>query len=88
MLYGSASLLGIIFSVYYPFVFALPKSFNKTVSSKNSATIMIFYAIGEGILVSIVGYLMEWFDPIMLFFSCLVMMIANKILLIVVIGQL
>ena len=46
MIYGSALLFGILFAAYYPYVFALPKSYNKAVSSKNSATIMIFYAIG------------------------------------------
>lgn len=87
MLFGSAFFLGIIFSAYYPYMFALPKSFNRTISSKNSSTIMIFYAIGEGLLVSVVGILMEKIDPLMLFICCLVMMVFNKILLVVVIAK-
>ena len=79
MVFGSAILLGMIYSTYYPYVFALPKEYNKTISSKNSSNIMIFYAIGEGILVSIVGYLMSWF-PLMLFISCLMMMIVNRVI--------
>ena len=80
MVFGSAALLGMIYSTYYPYVFALPKEYNKTISSQNSSNIMIFYAIGEGILVSVVGYLMSWF-PLMLFISCLLMMIVNRIII-------
>ncbi len=81
MIYGSAFFLGITFSAYYPFLFAVPKIHGKMISSKNSATMMIFYAIGEGILVAFVGYLMVLVNSMMLFICCLIMIIINKILL-------
>ena len=46
MIYISIVFLGILFSSYYPSLWAVPKTYGKIISSKNSATMMIFYAIG------------------------------------------
>lgn len=88
MIFGSAFFLGALFSPYYPFLFAVPKVHGKMVSSKNSATMMIFYAFGEGILVSVVGYMIILIHPLMLFICCWAMMTTNKILLMKIIESL
>ena len=80
MVLGFAFFSGVIYSIYYPFTFALPQEFGKTFSGKNSSNVLIFYAIGEGMLVSAVGYLMM-LTPLMLMVSCLIMAIINRFII-------
>ena len=77
LVFGSALLLGITFSVYFPYLLALPNKYGYTISAKNSSNLMIAYATGESVVSALVGFLMR-FHPIMLYVTLLIAMIINR----------
>jgi hypothetical protein len=46
MVFGSSILLGIIFTSYVPYLYALPNKFNKLFTPNNTFNTIIYYAIG------------------------------------------
>ena len=67
VVFGSAAVLGVLFSAYFPCLLALPNRYGYVISSKNSSMMMIFYAIGEAGVSAVVGIVMSIIHPLMLF---------------------
>ena len=67
LVFGSAIGIGMVFSIYYPYLMSLPSKYNMIISEKVTSNIVITFAIGEGVAAAFVGYLMELIHPIMLF---------------------
>ena len=81
MIFGSSILMGIIFSPFYPYLYALPSKYGLTLTTENSFNMMIFYAAGEAGTCAIIGELMARIHPLMLFVSLFILAIANYILM-------
>ena len=77
VIFGSSILIGAAFSIYYPYVMALPSKYNMIPSPTVTSTIIITYAIGEGLSAAIVGWLMSFIHPIMLFVVILLLTLIN-----------
>ena len=59
--------IALLMFLYFPFVYALPDSFNKRLGTKNTSKMMTCYAFGESFCSSFGGYLMGWIHPLALF---------------------
>jgi hypothetical protein len=81
VVFGSAVILGMLFSSYTPYLYALPSHYGKVLTPNNTLNTVIYYSIGEAVISSVVGYLMEWIHPIMLFVALLFLAFLNKWLL-------
>lgn len=81
MVFGSSIILGVLFASYMPYLYALPSEFKMKFSQQGVSNTIIYYAIGEAVISAFIGCLMEWFHPIMLFFSLFLLSIVNKSLL-------
>lgn len=81
VVFGSAIIMGMLFASYVPYLYALPSIFGKVFTPNNTLNTVIYYSIGEAIVSCIIGYLMEWIHPIMLFVTLFVLSVVNKILL-------
>ena len=81
MLFSSALMMGTIFSPYYPYLYSLPAKYGVKLHRDNSFNSMIFYAAGEAGTCAIIGELMAWIHPLMLFISLSGLSIINWILM-------
>lgn len=79
VVFGSSILLGVAFSSYYPLMVSVPSYYHYEVTTKNSSTFMIGYAIGEAGLSALVGFGMDIFEPVFLFYCMLAMGITLKV---------
>ena len=78
LIYGSSIILGIIFSSYVPYIYALPSEFKLSFTETGTCNTIIAYAIGEALISALIGCLMDWIDPIMLFVMMLLFSLLNK----------
>lgn len=78
LIFGSSIILGIIFSSYVPYVYALPSEYNMGFTEKGTCNTIIAYAIGEAVVTALIGCLMQWIHPIMLFITMLLFSILNR----------
>lgn len=81
VVFGSAIILGMLFASYVPYLYALPSRYGKVFTPGNTLNTIIYYSIGEAVVSSIIGYLMEWIHPVMLWISLLLLAVVNKWLL-------
>lgn len=77
LIYGSSIVLGVIFSSYVPYVYALPSEFGVKFTEQGTCNTIIAYAIGEAVITAFIGCLMNWVHPIMLFLMMLLFSILN-----------
>lgn len=78
LIFGSSIILGIIFSSWVPYVYALPSEFGMSFTEKGTCNTIISYAIGEAVISALIGCLMEWIHPIMLFGTMFLFSILNR----------
>lgn len=81
MIFSSSILMGMLFSPFYPYLYALPSKYNIELNSDNSFNALIYYAAGEAGTCAVIGELMAWIHPIMLFVSVFVLSIVNFIIM-------
>ena len=67
--YWNSILLGIAYSSMYTFMYTISLEFKQSINRSQTASIMTFANLGEGVLCTIMGYLMILFSPIALFYS-------------------
>lgn len=65
--YWSSITIGIAYSSMYPLAYTLPVEFDQKISDSQASTIMLISMLGEGILTTLIGYLMKLFGPQTLF---------------------
>jgi len=70
-----------LFASYVPYLYSLPSRYGKVFTSENTLNTIIYYSIGEAVISSIIGYLMEWIHPIMLLITLALLAVVNKWLL-------
>jgi hypothetical protein len=58
IVFGSSMILGVLFSSYVPYLYALPSRYGKKLSSNSTSNTIIAYAIGEAVVSAVIGYLM------------------------------
>lgn len=80
LIYISAVLFAAFNFAQYPFYYALPTYYKYTMSIKNGTTIIMSYAFGETLLVTLSGYLMDFIHPIALHFYILIFVIVTRLL--------
>lgn len=88
MLFGSAILMGTIFSPYYPYLYSLPAKYGVRLHRDNSFNSIIFYAVGEAGTCAIIGELMAYIHPLMLFIVLFGLALINWVMMGVAIGKL
>lgn len=67
-----ACAFGMCISSLFPLLLAVPAEYNLEFSSGQGATFMIWLALGEGMLSTVTGYLMAWFNNDFLFVSMVI----------------
>ena len=67
--YFASVLYGISFSALFGLFFVLPAEYGVEVTCEEGSSFLMYGQLGEGIISMIVGYLMSWFTPTMLYYS-------------------
>jgi hypothetical protein len=78
LIYGSSIVLGMIFSAYVPYIYALPSEYGLSFTETGTCNTIIAYAIGEAVVSALIGCLMDWIDPIMLFIMMFLFAVLNR----------
>lgn len=78
LIYGSSIVLGVIFSSYVPYIYALPSEFMLSFTETGTCNTIIAYAIGEAVITAFIGCLMNWVHPMMLFVMMFLFSILNR----------
>ncbi len=65
----SAITFGMCNSSMFPLLFSIPTEYSLDVTASQGANFMIWAAMGEGVLSTLVGYMMAWFTNDMMFYS-------------------
>ena len=78
LIYGSSIVLSMVFSSYVPYLYALPSEFKVSFTETGTYNTIIAYAIGEAVITALIGCLMKWIQPIMLFVMILIFSILNR----------
>lgn len=60
---------GMCYSSMFPLLLAIPSEYNLEITTGQGANFMVWAAIGEGVLSTLPGYMMAWFENDMLFYS-------------------
>ena len=66
--YWNSILVGAAYSTMYALIYTLSIEFKQSITQAQTATIMMFGALGEGVLCTVIGYTMNIFSPIALFY--------------------
>lgn len=69
----SAVMFGMCYSSMFPLLLAIPSDYNMEISASQGANFMMWCAMGEAILATLVGYSMAWFTNDMLFYIMFMM---------------
>ena len=67
--YWNSILQGIAYSSMYPLIYTLSIEFNQSITQSQTAKILMFGSLGEGVICTSIGYLMKIIDPIAFFYS-------------------
>lgn len=61
-----------------PYLYALPSEYKKSFTEQGTCNTIIAYAIGEAVITGLIGCLMDWIHPIMLFVSIFSFAVLNR----------
>ena len=78
--YFNTVLIGIAYSSIYALMYTLSIEYKQTITQAQTATIMMFGSLGEGVLCTIYGFFMNIFHPFSLFCSLAITGIAMLLL--------
>ena len=68
-------------SVLYSFYYSLPAEYGLRISLNDSSKFIVWYSLGEIVLISITGFLMAYAHPIALFVFTFFLALINRMLL-------
>ena len=81
LVYVAPLLFALANSVLYSFYYSLPAEYGLKIGLADSSKFILWYSLGEIVLVSITGYLMAYTHPMALFVFMLLLAIINRMLL-------
>ncbi len=71
-IYIASILYGVAFSAMFGLFFVLPSQYGVEVTCQEGSSFLMYGQLGEGMISMVVGYLMSWFTPTMLYYSIFV----------------
>ena len=82
LVYVTPMIFALINSVMYSFYYSLPAEYGLRISLNDSSKFILWYSLGEIVLVSITGFLMVYTHPMAMFVFMFFLALINRMLLI------
>ena len=81
LVYVTPMIFALINSVMYSFYYSLPAEYGLRISFNDSSKFILWYSLGEIVLVSITGFLMVYTHPMAMFVFMFFLALINRMLL-------